>query len=103
MAPTSPVHKFLGNFSATLGFVGNFQFVEQLSVHRATSKFLCLDSDSHAPGTSSSSLLMLLLGSTCFYEKVVFYLPTEGLACSDGASIAHQPLPGATPAPNSQV
>ena len=27
---TSPVHKLLGNVSATLGFFGNFQLVEQL-------------------------------------------------------------------------
>ena len=35
----SPVHKLLGNFPATLGFLSNFQLVEQLSVHRATFKF----------------------------------------------------------------
>ena len=34
----SPVHKLLGNFLATLDFFGNFQLVEQLSMHRATSK-----------------------------------------------------------------
>ena len=34
----SPVHKLLGNFSATLGSFGNFQLAEQLSVHRAASK-----------------------------------------------------------------
>ena len=50
----SPVHKLLGNFSATLGFFGNFQLVEQLSVHRATSRFLCLYSHSHAPATSET-------------------------------------------------
>ena len=42
MTALSPVHKLLGNFSATLGFFGNFQLVEQLSMHRATSQFLCL-------------------------------------------------------------
>ena len=54
-------------------------------MHRATFKFLCLDSLSHAPVTSEktrkcriqlvsriylSSLLVLLVGSTCFYENV---------------------------------
>ena len=48
----SPVHKLLGNFSATLGFSSNFQHVKQLSVHRATFKFLYLDSHSHASATS---------------------------------------------------
>ena len=47
-----PVHKLLGRFSATLGFFDNFQLVEQLSMHQATSKFLCLYSHSHAPATS---------------------------------------------------
>ena len=47
--PNSPVHKLLGNFSATLGIFGNFQHVEQPSMHRATSKFLCLYSHSHVP------------------------------------------------------
>ena len=80
----SPVHKLLGNFSATLCFFSHFQFAGQLSVHRAASKFLYLDSHSHAPATSEilkecriylvsriylSNLLVLLLGSTCFYEK----------------------------------
>ena len=37
--PISPVRKLLGNFSSTLDFFGNFQLVEQLSIHRATSKF----------------------------------------------------------------
>ena len=41
-------------FSATLGFIGNFQLVEQLSMHRATSRFLCLYSHSHAPATSET-------------------------------------------------
>ena len=50
----SPVHKLLGNFSATSGFFGNFQFAEQLSLHRVTSKFLCLYSHSHAPATSEA-------------------------------------------------
>ena len=36
------VHKLFGNFSATLGFFGNFRFVEQLSMHWATAKFLPL-------------------------------------------------------------
>ena len=53
-ASSSPVHKLLGNFSATLGFFGNFNLVEQLSVHRATFKFLCLDSHSHACATSET-------------------------------------------------
>ena len=81
----SPVHKFLVNFSATLGCFSNFQLVEQLPVHRATFKFLCLDSHNHAPVTSEkikkcrihllsriylSNALVLLLGSTCFDEKV---------------------------------
>ena len=48
------VHKLLGNFSATLGVFGNFQLAEQLSMHRATSKFLCLYSHSHAPATSET-------------------------------------------------
>ena len=51
---TSHVHKLFGNFSATLGFFGNFQLVEQLSMHRATSKFLYLHSHSHAPATSET-------------------------------------------------
>ena len=51
---SSPVHKLLANFSATLGFFGNFQVVEQLSVHRAASKFLCLVGHSHAPATSET-------------------------------------------------
>ena len=46
-----PVHKLLGNFSATLDFFGNFQLVEELSVHWATSKFLHLYGHSHAPAT----------------------------------------------------
>ena len=41
--------------SATLGFLGNFQLVEQLSVYRATSNFLRLISHSHAPATSETS------------------------------------------------
>ena len=32
----------------------NFQLVEELSVHRATFQFLCLDSHSHAPATSET-------------------------------------------------
>ena len=54
-------------------------------MYRATFKFLCLDSHSHGPAKSGtlkkcrillvsriylSNLLVLLLGSTCFYEKV---------------------------------
>ena len=54
-------------------------------MHWATLKFLCLDSQSHAPVTSEtikkcriqlvsrmhfSNLLVLLLGSTCFHESV---------------------------------
>ena len=35
----------------TLGFLSNFQLVEQLSVHRAMFKFLCLDDHSHAHAT----------------------------------------------------
>ena len=50
----SPVHKLLGNFSATSGFSRNFHLVEQLPVHRASFKFLCLDSHSHAPATSQA-------------------------------------------------
>ena len=52
--PISPIHKLLDNFSATLGFFGNFQLVEHLSMHRATSKFLCLYSHSHANATSET-------------------------------------------------
>ena len=81
----NPVHKLLGNCSATLGPFGDFQLVGQLSMHRATSKFLCLYSHSHAPATCEtikncriqlvsriylSNLSALLLGSTCFYESV---------------------------------
>ena len=33
---------------------GNFQLVEQLSVHRATFKFLCLHSHSNAPAASGT-------------------------------------------------
>ena len=51
---SSPVHKLLGNFSATLGLFGNFQLVEQLSVHWETSKLLCLYSRRHAPATSET-------------------------------------------------
>ena len=51
----SPVHKLLGNFSGTLGFLSNFQVVEQLSVYRDTVKFLCLDSHSHAHATSETT------------------------------------------------
>ena len=54
MICTSPVHKLLGNFSATFGFFGNFQLVEQLSVRRATSEFLCLNSHSHTPAPSET-------------------------------------------------
>ena len=50
----SPVHKLLDNFSPTLGFFGNFQLVEQLSMHRPTSKFLCLYSHRHVPATSET-------------------------------------------------
>ena len=39
---SSPVHKLHGNVSTTLGFFGNFQLAEQLSMHLATSKVLCL-------------------------------------------------------------
>ena len=82
---SSPVHKLLGNFLATSGFFRNFQLVEQLSVDWATLKFLCLDSHSHAHATSEpikkvkniayventfAQYVSLLLGSTCFYEKV---------------------------------
>ena len=41
--------QLFGNLRA---FLVTFSFVEQLSVHRATSKFLCLISHSHAPATS---------------------------------------------------
>ena len=51
---SSPVHKFLFNFSATLGFFSNFQLAEQLSMYRATSKLLCLDSHSHTPAKSET-------------------------------------------------
>ena len=51
---TSPIHKLLGNFSATLGFLSNFQFAGQLSVHRETFKCLCLESHSHAPATGET-------------------------------------------------
>ena len=51
---TSPVHKLLGNFSVTLGFFGNFQLVEQLSVHRATFECLSFYCHSHAPATSET-------------------------------------------------
>ena len=52
---SSPVHKLLCNFSTTLGFFSNFPLVEQLSVHRATFQFLCLDRhNSHAPATSET-------------------------------------------------
>ena len=50
----SPVHKLLGNFLATLGFFSYFQVVEQLSMHRGTSKSLCLYSHSHTPATSET-------------------------------------------------
>ena len=56
-ADTSPVHKLLGNFSATLGFFSNFQLVEQLSVHRhraSVHQFLYLNSHSHAPIASGT-------------------------------------------------
>ena len=49
---SSRVHKLLGNCQATLGFFSNFQLVEQLSVHRAASRFSRLDSHSHDPATS---------------------------------------------------
>ena len=45
---TGPVYKLLGNSSATLDFFGNFQLVEQLSVHWATFRILFLDNHSHA-------------------------------------------------------
>ena len=51
---TRPVYKLLDNFSATLDFFGNFQVVEQFSMHRATSTFLCLYSHSHAPAMSEA-------------------------------------------------
>ena len=50
----SPVYKLLGNLSVTLGSFGNFQLVEHLSMHRATSKFLSLYSHSHAAATSET-------------------------------------------------
>ena len=53
-ASSSHVDKLLGNFSPTLSFFSNFNLVEQLSVHRAASKFLYLDSHSHAPATSET-------------------------------------------------
>ena len=52
-AAASTVHKLLGNFSATLGFLSNFQFVEQLSVQAF--KLLCLDIHSYAPATSETN------------------------------------------------
>ena len=85
MVTVSPVHKLLGNFSATCGFFGNFQLAEQLSIHRATSKFLCLYSQRSAPATSETIhsaeykniagvenifVQSFSLGSTCFYERV---------------------------------
>ena len=51
---TSPVHKLLGNVLGTLGFLGNFQLVEQLSVHRAASTYLCFISHSHALAISET-------------------------------------------------
>ena len=51
---TGPVHKLLGFFLVTLGFFGNFQLVEQLSMHRTTFEYLCLDSHSNAPRTSET-------------------------------------------------
>ena len=50
------VHKLLGNFLATFGSFGYFQLVEQLSMHWATSKFLCLYGHSHAPAMSATQL-----------------------------------------------
>ena len=44
----------LYRFSATLSFFGSFQFVEQLSVHQAIFKFLCLDIHSPTPATSET-------------------------------------------------
>ena len=67
VSQASPVHKLLGNFSTTLRFFDNFQLVKQLSMHRATSQFLCLCSHIRIFLTNP---LVLLLGSTCFYEKV---------------------------------
>ena len=82
--PPSPVHKLLDSFSATLGFSGNFQLIEQLSVHRTTFTFLCLDSHSHVSGTSEKTKkcriqlvsrrylcnhLALMLGSTCSMKE----------------------------------
>ena len=43
-----------GKFSATLSFFSDFELLEQLSVHRATFKFMCLNSYSHAPITSEA-------------------------------------------------
>ena len=51
---TSSVQKMLCNFSETLGFFGYSQLVEQLSMHRATSKLVCLYSHSDAPATSET-------------------------------------------------
>ena len=77
--------QLFGSFSATLAFFSNFRLVEELSVYRATFKFSCLNSHSHAPATSEKTrkcriqllsriyllnLLVLLLGSTCFNEKM---------------------------------
>ena len=65
---------------------GNFQLFEQLSVHREASKILCLlvtvmlllkvrqlksaeYKNTACVENILSNLLVLLLGSTCFYEK----------------------------------
>ena len=40
--------------SANLGFFGNFQLVEQLSVHRATSKFMSLFNHIYALAASEA-------------------------------------------------
>ena len=53
-AGNSLVHKFLDNSSVTLSFFGSFQLFELLSIHWATSKFLCLYNHSHAPATSEA-------------------------------------------------
>ena len=64
-----------GNFSATLGFFGNCQLVEQLSMYRATftllrMKQLKIAQYKNIVCVGNIFVQSFSLGSTCFYERV---------------------------------
>ena len=85
VAQLNPVHKLLGNFSASLGIFSNFGLVEQLLVHRATFKFLCLDSESHASATSETlKKCRILLVSRVYFSNLLVLLRDAGKKVGQG-------------------